>query len=111
MSEGLPATAAVLVLVVAAGVHVAGELFQSAGAWGLGFGLSPEHAQGQYQGLYMTGFAAATMIGPLVITSTVISWGRPGWFLLAGMFLVVGLALVPVSRWAERERTGHALAA
>jgi predicted MFS family arabinose efflux permease len=104
MASGRSEIAAVLVLVVAAMVHVAGELFQAAGAWGLGFGLSPEHAQGQYQGLYMTGFAAASMLGPLVITSTAISWGRPGWYLLGAGFLLIGLVLVPVSRWAAQSR-------
>lgn len=105
LSEGLPALAAVAVLLVAAAVHVSGELFQAAGAWGLGFGLSPEHAQGQYQGLYTSGFAAATMIGPLVVTSTAIAWGRPGWLLLAAVFVAAGTVLVPVARWAERSRT------
>ena len=111
LSSGRPAAAAVVVLVVAAGVHVSGELFQAAGSWGLGFGLSPERAQGQYQGLYTTGFAASGMLAPLIITSTVIAWGRPGWYLLAGVFVAAGVALVPVSKWAERARNGHALAA
>ena len=105
LSDGLPAAAAVGVLVLAALVNVAGELFQAAGAWGLGFGLSPESAQGQYQGLFMTGFAASSMIGPLVVTSTVIALGRTGWLLLASVFVGAGMALVPVSRWAESSRS------
>jgi MFS family permease len=105
LSQGRAEGVAIALLVAGAAVHVTGELFQSAGSWGLGFGLAPEHAQGQYQGLYSTGFAASMTVGPLVITSTVIAWGRPGWYLLACVFLVVGLAMLPVSRWAERTRT------
>ena len=104
LSQGRAEPVAVALLVLGAAVHVTGELFQAAGSWGLGFGLSPEHAQGQYQGLYTTGFAAAMVLGPLFITSTVIAWGRPGWYLLAGVFVVTGLAVVPVARWAEGTR-------
>ena len=103
-SDGLTAAAAVAVLVVAALVNVAGELFQAAGSWGLGFGLSPEDRQGQYQGLFTTGFSAATMIGPLVVTSTAIALGPVGWVLLAAVFAGSGVALVPVAAWAERSR-------
>ncbi|MCU1591444.1 MAG: putative arabinose efflux permease, family [Frankiales bacterium] len=95
---------AVGVLVVAALVNVGGELLQASGSWGLGFGLAPEHAQGQYQGLFGTGMAAAQMLGPIVITSTAIEHGTAGWVLLAGLFLGSGAAMRPVSAWAERNR-------
>lgn len=110
-ASGHGAATAVALLLVGAAVHVTGELFQAAGAWGLGFGLAPEHAQGQYQGLYATGFAASSMLGPIVITSTVVTLGRPGWYLLAAVFLLLGLALVPVSRWASASRERSALTA
>jgi MFS family permease len=109
LSDGLPAALAVAVLVLGALVNVAGELFQAGGAWGLGFGLSPEHLQGQYQGLYTTGFAASNMIGPLLVTSTVIALGRPGWLIIGAIFVVAGVALVPVSAWAERSRVPAAV--
>lgn len=99
---GGPATA-VTVLVLAALVNVAGELYQAAGAWGLGFGLAPEHAQGQYQGLFSTGFAAAQGLGPLVVTVTAVQ-GVWGWTVLAVVFAVAGAAMVPLARWAERDR-------
>jgi MFS family permease len=101
LSAGHTAGVAVAVLVVAALVNVMGELQQAAGSWGLGFGLAPEHAQGQYQGLYSTGFAAATMLGPLIVTSTAISHGTAGWLVLAALFATAGAVAVPVVRWAE----------
>jgi MFS family permease len=103
-SDGLGAVAAVVVLVIAALVNVAGELFQASGSWGLGFGLAPDTHQGQYQGLYSAGFATSQMLGPVVVTATCISLGRPGWLLLGGLFVAAGAALVPVSAWAERSR-------
>jgi MFS family permease len=104
LSSVVPAALAVEVLVVAGLTHVSGELLQASGSWGLGFGLAPETSQGQYQGLYSTGFAAANMLGPVVVTTTVIAWGAPGWFLLGGLFVAAGVATVPVAAWAERER-------
>lgn len=109
LASGRTAAVAVLVLVVAALVNVAGELLQASGSWGLGFGLAPEHAQGQYQGLYSTGFAAAGMLGPVVVTMTAISIGTGGWVILSAFFVVAGLASVPSASWAERTRALGAL--
>ncbi|MCW2778395.1 MAG: transporter [Frankiales bacterium] len=100
-----PAPVAVVVLVLAALVNVAGELFQAAGSWGIGFGLAPEHAQGQYQGLYATGFAAASGLGPLVVTATAVQ-GVWGWALLGAVLAAAGVATVPVVAWAQRQREG-----
>lgn len=107
LSDGQSAVVAVLLLVAAALVNVAGELKQAAGSWGLGFGLAPEHAQGQYQGLYATGFAASGVLGPVVVTSTAIAWGAAGWVLLGAVLLAAGLLVVPVTAWAERERAAE----
>ena len=95
---------AVAVLVVAAVVNVVGELQQAAGSWGLGFGLAPEHAQGQYQGLFSTGFAASSMLGPILVTSTAITFGAVGWLALALLFAAAGALGVHVVVWAERDR-------
>ena len=102
-SAGGSARLAVALLVVAALVEVAGELDQAAGSWGLGFGLAPEHAQGQYQGLFSTGMAAAQGLGPLVVTVTAVQ-GPVGWVVLAAVFAVGGVAMVPTVAWAQRQR-------
>jgi len=103
-SAGRSTPVAVVVLVVATLVNVAGELEQSAGSWGLGFGLARETAQSQYQGLYSTGFAVSSMLGPVLVTQTAIAHGTAGWVLLAVLFGGVGVVAVPVSAWAARER-------
>lgn len=102
-----PAPVAMALLLLAALVQVLGELSQAAGSWGIGFGLAPDDMQGQYQGLYSTGFAVSRMLAPVVVTTLTIAWGAPGWFLLAAVFAATGVALVPVTAWARRARTAR----
>lgn len=102
---------AVLLLVLGAGLHVYGEMVQSAGSWLIGYDLAPADKQGQYQGLFNTGIAATQMFAPAVLTLLLIGWGTPGWLVLGGVFLVGGLAMAPAVRWAERSRARTAEAA
>ncbi|MGZ4590932.1 MAG: MFS transporter [Actinomycetes bacterium] len=95
---------AVALLLAGALVHVVGELLQSAGGWAVSFGLAPEHQQGQYQGFFSTGFAASSMLAPLVLTTVCVTWGVPGWLLMGALFAVAGLALAPLVARAERDR-------
>ncbi|GLZ80484.1 MFS transporter [Actinorhabdospora filicis] len=96
---------AILILCVGGAMHVLGELLQAAGGWGLSFDLAPAHAQGQYQGLYNTGFAIAEIIAPAALTALIMGWHWRGWMILAGVFLVAGLLVPVAARWAERTRT------
>jgi MFS family permease len=82
-------------------VHVVGELLQSAGGWAVSFGLAPEDRQGQYQGLFSTGFAASAMFAPAVLTGLCVTWGWPGWLVVGALFAAAGAACVPVVRRAE----------
>lgn len=91
-------------LLFAAALQVAGEMVQSAGAWEISFKLAPDDKQGQYQGFFGTGLAAAEMLAPLLLTALVISWGSPGWLVLGALFLLAGFAMGPAVRWAERTR-------
>ena len=100
----LGAGAAVAVLLAAAAIQVFGEMMHGAAAWELGFGLAPADRQGQYQGLFGMGPQIARMLGPLLLTTLLIGWGTPGWLALGGLFLAAGLAVAPVTRWAERTR-------
>lgn len=95
---------AVAVLLVAALVQVLGELAQAAGSWGLGFGLAPDHLQGQYQGVFSTGFSISSMLAPVVVVTLAVGWGTPGWLLIGACFVAAGVAMVPVARWAQSTR-------
>jgi len=95
---------AVTLLIAAAFVHVAGELIQAAAQFCLSMELAPDHAQGQYQGMASTGFSLSTMIAPAVITLLPIGMGVPGWLVLGGAFVILGLVTVPAVAWAARTR-------
>lgn len=96
-------TAGVL-LVVAAGLMVVGEMMQAAGEWEVSFGLAPKGKTGQYQAFFGNGITVAEMLGPLVLTGLIVYWGAPGWILLGALFVVVSAAMAPVIRWGGRVR-------
>lgn len=56
--------------------RLAGLVIVAAGSWAISFGLAPEGRQGQYQGLFASGFAASSMLAPVVLTTLCIEWGR-----------------------------------
>jgi MFS family permease len=107
VTHGLPAVGAALVLLVAGVVQTVGELLSSAVGWALSYELADQHAPGAYQGVFNSGFAAAVMLAPLLVTSTALRFGLAGWTLLAALFAASGLALVPVGHWAAARRTGQ----
>jgi MFS family permease len=103
-SHWLSPVVAVLVLAAAVVIHTVGELWQAGAAFGLSFELAPAHAQGQYQGLFGMGMGLSQTIGPALLTFLTITWGPPGWFVVAAFFLVASRALPPAISWAERTR-------
>lgn len=104
LAGGRSAAVAILLLVVAELVHVTGELLQAAGSWGYGYQLAPDQLQGQYQGLFSMSYGIANTLAPVIVTTIVIGGGLFGWLLIGAMFLVVGLAMGPLGRWAEANR-------
>lgn len=86
----------VVILLLAASVHVFGEMGHSAAAWTASFHLAPGDHQGQYQGFFSTGFFAAQTLGPIVFSFLLIGWGVPGWIVLATLFTAAGFAIAIV---------------
>ncbi len=103
LAAGRSMWVAVAVLVIASLVHVAGELQQAAGGFGISYSLAPEGRHGQYQGFGM-GFQVSQLAAPLLVTSLALAWGTPGWIALAVMFVITGLAIPYATRWADRTR-------
>ncbi|MEV4014404.1 MFS transporter [Nonomuraea angiospora] len=91
-----------LFLLVAAGLQVLSEMLLASGSWEIGFGLAPDHKQGQYQGFFGTGVAVARMLGPVVLTTLVLGGGTLGWLLLGGAFAAAGASMAPAVRWGQR---------
>ena len=104
LTAGLRGPAAVALILAAAALHLTGELLFVASSWGLSVPLMPPDAPSEYQGAFATGESLALMVAPALMTTLVADWGRPGWFVLAVIFLVPALAITPVTRWALRTR-------
>ncbi|GAA4215762.1 MFS transporter [Microbispora amethystogenes] len=104
LTGGVPVAVAAPLLLVAAALHTAGELKQAAAAWTLSYDLAPDHAHGQYQGLFNAGLDIGGLLAPLVFTTLAITWGMTGWLLIAALFAATGALLPPVARWAEARR-------
>jgi MFS family permease len=102
LAAGQPAWLAVVVLLAGAAVHVFGELLQAAGSWALAFDLAPEHAHGQYQGMFNMSIQLGGVLTPVVGTALVMGAGWPGWLVLAAVLLGAGLAAPVVAGWAAR---------
>jgi hypothetical protein len=99
-AHGVSAWVAVLLLTAGIVAQSLAEVISSAAGWAMSYDLARPEAPGAYQGVYMSGFALAGMLAPLVVTSTALHFGMTGWLVLAGLFAAAGAALVPVSRRA-----------
>ena len=106
LSDGLGGATAVALLLAGGALHVAGELLFVASSWGLSIPLMPPDAAGQYQGMFATGEATAQMLAPALMTTLVAGWGRPGWLVLAALFVFATVPALPVTRWALAQRRG-----
>ncbi|AUG76489.1 MFS transporter [Kitasatospora sp. MMS16-BH015] len=99
-TQGTPAALAATLLVLGAVAHVLGEIKQSAGSWGMAFGLAPEHAQGQYQGTAAMGADLGKMIAPALLTWLAVTHGTLGWLVMAAGFAAIGSAMPRIVTWA-----------
>ncbi|MGW2546608.1 MFS transporter, partial [Kitasatospora sp. NPDC001574] len=104
LSAGAPVPAAVALLLTAVAVHTVGELWHSAGGFEVSFALAPQHATGQYLGVFGLGAGLAEALGPGLLIALCITWGRPGWYAVGALFVLAGLAAPPAVSWARREQ-------
>jgi hypothetical protein len=102
----LAAVGAAALILVAVIIQTVGELWYAAGGFELSFGLAPEHAQGQYLGVWGMGAGLANSFGPALLTALCIGWGIAGWVTVGILFAAAGLLMPPAVRWAEATRTG-----
>jgi len=93
-----------LLLFLAAAVHIGGELLYVSGSWGISIALMPDDAQGECQGAMAAGTASAQALGPLLMTTLVVGWGSPGWLVLGALFIAAGWVALLVTRRAPGRR-------
>ncbi|MFJ9634469.1 MFS transporter [Streptomyces sp. NPDC101175] len=104
LSAGVATWIAVVLLLTAVVVHTVGELWHSAAGFEVSFALAPEHATGQYLGVFGLGAGLAEAVGPTLLISLCITWGRPGWYVVGAMFALTGLVAPFAVRWAQRSQ-------
>ena len=92
-------TLLVATLFMATVVLTAGELLQSAGEWGLSFGLAPTHAQGKYIGYFSIGTTVQDIVGPTLVVAVAIAYVPGGWLVLSALLLVGAALVIPMTRW------------
>ena len=78
------------------------ELFQSAGMWGLVSELSDPDRLGEYQGVSGLGYTMGDVWAPALYTYLAMSWGPPGWVVIAAIVVVAALGIGPSSYAAQR---------
>lgn len=94
--------AAALLLLLAIVVLTLGELWQSAGAWGVSYGLSPEARRTYYLSTYNLGATGMAVVGPGLLAVAVVEKGAAGWLGLGVVFALAGIAVPFVARMTIR---------
>jgi MFS family permease len=103
-AAGMPAWAALLLVVAGVVLHTFGEIFHIAGGFALGLGLPPAHAQGQYDGFLSIIGGIGAAAAPVLLLGPVMSFGKAGMVTLGVVLVLTGLLMPAVARWGERTR-------
>ena len=78
------------------------ELYQSAAHWGLVAELSDPDRRGEYQGAAVLGGTLGSVWAPALYTFLAMSWGTPGWLLIAAIVVVATIGMHPAAGVAGR---------
>lgn len=91
-----PLWASVMLLAMMA-LHTIGELWHAAAGFELAHHLAPEHAQGEYQGMFSFGISGAMAVAPGLLTLLCLDWSPQGWYLLGALLMTAGLLTGPAA--------------
>jgi MFS family permease len=97
---------ATFAILLGALIHVTGELRQAAGSFGIGYGIPPEHLQGQYQGVWSLSLSASHFVSPIILTFLCLGLGVQGWVILGIIFLAMGAITPPLVKAALKAQHG-----
>lgn len=111
IAAGLPAWAAIVILIVGMIAHTFAEILSQAGAWGLSFELADPVRAGAYQGVFGMGFSVGALASPIVVNATAITYGFAGWAMLAGIFLAAAVGIWLIARRAAASAPASSSAA
>ncbi|MEV4628242.1 MFS transporter [Micromonospora sp. NPDC049523] len=100
LSSQLTAGPAVVAVLLAAIALTLGELWHSAGAWGISFELAPPDRRTEYLAVFNLGTIVQGIVGPTLVTALVLPHGGWGWLLLGTALLLVAVTVPAVVRRA-----------
>lgn len=83
------------------------ELFQSASDWGFTSELSDPSRMGDYQGVWGLGYQIEPIVFPALYTFLALTWGAPGWAVIAAIGVLAAVVSHPAARSAERYLARH----
>ncbi|KRF18889.1 hypothetical protein ASG90_03075 [Nocardioides sp. Soil797] len=86
------------------------ELWQSASDWGFTSELSDPRRLGDYQGVWGMGYQIEPIVFPALYTFLALSWGAPGWVVIAAIGVTAAVVSHPAARAAERHLERHGAA-
>ncbi|MEU0163485.1 MFS transporter [Streptomyces sp. NPDC006261] len=92
------------IAVLAVLLITAGELWQSAGAFGIGYGLAPETARGEYLGAFHLRMVVQATLGPATVAWFATDLAPYGWAIVAAVLLAGAMLIGPAVRQVERDR-------
>ncbi len=97
-----------IVLIWVGHVTITGaELWQSAASWGWVAELSDPNRLGEYQGVFNLGYQVEGIVGPALFTFLALTWGTPGWAVIAVIAVAAVVVAHPAARAAERHLATH----
>jgi hypothetical protein len=99
----LPSGVAIAFLALSMVALTAGELFQSAGGWGLSYQLAREGEQAAYLSVFWLGVSIQQIAAPLAVAAVLVA-GASAWIALGMLLAVAGMAVPAATRWVERAR-------
>ncbi|WP_310528279.1 MFS transporter [Nocardioides sp.] len=83
------------------------ELWQSASDWGFTSELSDPRRMGDYQGVWGLGYQIEPIVFPALYTFLALTWGAPGWAVIAVIGVSAAVVSHPAARAAERYLARH----
>ncbi|GAA3442729.1 hypothetical protein [Planomonospora venezuelensis] len=72
LSTGMGAVVATVLVVTAVVMLTAGEMWQSAGSWGVSYELAPGERRAEYLSVFSLGSTAESIVGPVLLTTVVV---------------------------------------
>ncbi|WP_433065422.1 MFS transporter [Dactylosporangium sp. CS-033363] len=97
----------VALLLVGAALVTVGELWQSAGYWGVTTELPPPAARGEYVGAARMSFGLQGMLGPASLTFLAMHGDGAGWAIVAALFVIGAVLTGPVMRQVVATQPGR----